>query len=212
MEQWCETIEGVIGDRDRANTLLALAEAVPHTAGPRGIITYWRNRMQKLTSIVEQMKVREFRIVVSVMTALVGKNGPAATAAGDTTRSGAFALLRRWKQVDTLLTEASNEAKDNVRFITTLAKFTDPLYATSPLEVIDALPALMNSVKMIHTVARYFNTPERMTDLFVKVTHTCIANCKAYIMATPMPGGVTVDAAGTSGASGGCAGARASAA
>ena len=68
LESWCSTIEGVVGDRERANTLAALAEQVPHTAGPRGITSYWRTRMQKLTSITEQLKGREFKVVISVMT------------------------------------------------------------------------------------------------------------------------------------------------
>ena len=29
----------------------------------------------------------------------------------------------------------------------------------------------MNSVKMIHTIARYFNTTERMTKLFMKISN-----------------------------------------
>ena len=40
----------------------------------------------------------------------------------------------------------------------------------------------MNSIKMIHTVARYYNTDERMTGLFVKITNQMIINCKQYIL------------------------------
>ena len=40
----------------------------------------------------------------------------------------------------------------------------------------------MNSIKMTHTVARYHNTDERMTGLFVKITNQMIINCKKYIL------------------------------
>jgi dynein heavy chain len=40
----------------------------------------------------------------------------------------------------------------------------------------------MNSIKMIHTIARYYNTNERMTGLFVKITNMMIHNCKYNII------------------------------
>lgn len=33
-------------------------------------------------------------------------------------------------------------------------------YSGSPSQIIDALPALLNSVTMIHTIARYYNTSD----------------------------------------------------
>ena len=35
--------------------------------------------------------------------------------------------------------------------------------------------------QMIHTIARYYNTTERMTNLFAKITDQMIANCKQCI-------------------------------
>ena len=34
---------------------------------------------------------------------------------------------------------------------------------------------------MIHSISRYYNTSERMTALFVKVTNQMITSCKKYI-------------------------------
>jgi dynein heavy chain, axonemal len=118
LESWCSTIEGIVGDREKANTLAALAEQVPHTAGPRGITAYWRSRMQKLTSITEQLKAREMKVVISVMMSLVGKSG---TTPVDAARSGTFLLVRRWKADDVMLTEAANEARDNVKYLSVRA-------------------------------------------------------------------------------------------
>jgi len=39
----------------------------------------------------------------------------------------------------------------------------------------------MNSIKMIHTIARYYNTKDRMTNLFSKITDQMISNCKQSI-------------------------------
>jgi dynein heavy chain len=81
-----------------------------------------------------------------------------------------------------LLTDKLNEAKDNVKYLTTLEKFVEPLYNGTPQQIIDTLPALMNAIKMIHTIARFFNTTDKMTGLFMKITNQMIHNCKKRIL------------------------------
>ena len=95
----------------------------------------------------------------------------------------AFILTGRWKNNEMKVTEALNEAKDNVKYLTTLEKFIEPLYEGTPETIKDTLPALMNSIKMIHTIARYYNTNDRMTDLFKKITNQMIENCRKAITA-----------------------------
>jgi hypothetical protein len=63
-----------------------------------------------------------------------------------------------------------------------LERFIEPLYEGNPVTIRETLPVLMNSIKMIHTVARYYNTDERMTGLFVKITNQMITNCKTYVL------------------------------
>ena len=146
-------------------------------AGPDTELEYWRRRMQRLLSITEQIKTKECKTVIGVLSA-VTKANPAEMRVD---RQRLFALLRRWRQIDINITEAANEAKDNVKYLQTLEKFIDPLYRGTPQTVIDALPALLNSIKMIHTIARYYNTTERMTTLFVKITNQMITNCCQHI-------------------------------
>ena len=42
---------------------------------------------------------------------------------------------------------------------------------------------MMNNIKMLHAIARYYGTPERMTTLLAKISVQMIANCRAYILA-----------------------------
>lgn len=36
-----------------------------------------------------------------------------------------------------------------------MEKFLEPLYTSDPLAIVDVLPALMNSVKMVYSIARW---------------------------------------------------------
>ncbi len=56
-----------------------------------------------------------------------------------------------------------------------------PLYGNDLAAIIEKLPGLINGVKMIHTIARYFGTNERVTKLFMKITNQMITSCKHCI-------------------------------
>jgi dynein heavy chain len=93
-----------------------------------------------------------------------------------------YLATSKWRSLELRVTENLNEAKDNVKYLQTLEKFIDPLENGTPDSIKETLPALMNSIKMIHTIARYYNTNERMTGLFVKITNQMITNCKYNIL------------------------------
>ena len=47
--------------------------------------------------------------------------------------------------------------------------------------MLDSIPGLMNAIRMINSYSRYYNTSERMTALFLKVTNQMITACRAHI-------------------------------
>jgi len=164
LEEWCNQIEEYLDSNADGIT----------DKGPKGELEYWRNRMQRLTSITEQLKRKDCKTVFGLLSTLT-------KVSADLAKQKIVLLLRRWKQIDVNITEAANEAKDNVKYLFTLERFIEPLYSGTASTIIDTLPALMNSIKMIHTIARYYNTKDRMTNLFSKITDQMIANCKQCI-------------------------------
>lgn len=154
LKSWCDGIERLLDDKSRVEG---------ENDGPDTELEYWRGRMAKLNSVIEQLKKREARVVLGVLMAARSK------------------VYKTWKTIDMRITDEANEAKDNVKYLITLEKSLEPMYSGTPLNVIDAMPSLMNNVKMMHTIARYYNTPERMTTLLCKITNQLIANCKRFI-------------------------------
>ena len=86
------------------------------------------------------------------------------------------------------ITETLNEAKDNVKYLNSTLKFLVPLYEyanttgeSQTVILMDIIPALVNALRMIHASSRYFNTTQRMTNLFSRTTSQMIHHSKMIL-------------------------------
>ena len=144
--------------------------------GPSTELINWVERMARITNLSEQLKSPDFKLAKEEIWK-------------ERTKESRFRgndeniqkLMTQFNLIDITITDKLNEAKDNVKYLTTLEKFLEPLNEGSIQEIIETLPALMSAIKMIYTIARYYNTPEKITNLFVKVTNQMIRNCKRKI-------------------------------
>ncbi|CAM9783398.1 unnamed protein product, partial [Ectocarpus sp. 6 AP-2014] len=175
LEEWCSKIRLCLDDSDRASS-----EKV--NSGPDTELDYWRRRAQRLTSITEQLKTKACKLVIGVLQQVTKQ-------AEDVLidRQKVFTLVKQWRKIDVDITEAANEAKDNVKYLATLERFLEPLASGDLDQILEILPGLMNAVKMVHTIARYFNTTARMTKLFMKITNQLIESCKDAINGQEAP-------------------------
>ena len=134
--------------------------------------------MRKLTQVSEQLGSKNCRAVYDLLDqACEGMQDQLGV-----NYQKIYMATSNWRGIDNKITESLSEAKDNVKYLQTLEKYLEPLYTGNPETIKETLPALMNSIKMIHTIARYYNTTERMTGLFVKITNQMITNCKYNIV------------------------------
>ena len=181
-QAWSAAISGYLAS-DTSNVPIAASV----DSGPEVEIDYWSRRMLTLISITEQLKGRAARAVHGVLRARAGRaevDEAVSHAKADedaAEHEACKAVVEQWREVDLLITDGLNEAKDNVRFLDNLRTVIEPLYSGEPRTIADSMASLMSSMKMIHTLSRYYGTPVRMTNLFERITNQLITNCKLFI-------------------------------
>ena len=143
LEEWCENVEAYLSPSEdqHDDTQISL------DLGPKGELNYWRGRMQLVTSVTEQVTSEHCKQVVDLLTVI-------SKIPGDNSKARILLLLRRWRQVDVFITETANEAKDNIKYLSSLQRFVEPFYNGSIEGMIDAVPALLNSVKVRYSRGR----------------------------------------------------------
>ncbi|KAB0360488.1 hypothetical protein FD754_004644 [Muntiacus muntjak] len=132
-------------------------------SGPLTELEHWKRMSAKFNYIIEQIKGPSCKAVINVLNVARSK------------------LLKNWRELDARITDTANESKDNVRYLYTLEKVCQPLYNYDLVSMAHGIQNLINAIRMIHSVSRYYNTSERMTSLFIKVTNQMVTACKAYI-------------------------------
>uniref|UniRef100_A0A8D2M6S3 AAA+ ATPase domain-containing protein n=1 Tax=Zonotrichia albicollis TaxID=44394 RepID=A0A8D2M6S3_ZONAL len=132
-------------------------------SGPLMELENWKYMSAKLNFIIEQIKGQNCKAVINVLKVAHSK------------------ILKSWQELDGKITDAANESKDNVRYLSTLEKVCQPLYTTDVVSMPFGIPYLIKAVQMIHRVSKYYNTSERITSLLIKVTNQMVTTCKAYI-------------------------------
>ena len=65
-------------------------------------------------------------------------------------KTGGSQVAARWQRVKQKVQEGTNEAKDNLRYLTTITDILEPLYSNQPGKMLLVVGDLMETIKMIH--------------------------------------------------------------
>ena len=91
----------------------------------------------------------------------------------------------RWQKVKQRIQEGTNEAKDNLKYLTTITDIMQPLYSNQPGKMSLVIKELIETVRMTHQMAKYYGSRDNMTTLLVKISNQMIKACRAYIKDVP---------------------------
>ena len=133
------------------------------TAGPLEEIDFWRARNQDLMGISKQLNKTSVKRITTIL---------------DTAKSsyvGSFVRLA--KQIQ----DGSKQAENNLKVLFVLKDPCHELADCKPPEVAKILPRILNIIRVIWTNSEYYNTNERLTAMFRKLSNEIIRRCCASI-------------------------------
>ncbi|XP_014779882.1 dynein axonemal heavy chain 10 isoform X2 [Octopus bimaculoides] len=120
----------------------------PQGNGPLMEIDYWKERNAALSALVEQLRSGTVRQVLDIFNSI------------DNTFEEMLLDLHKYHI----------EAKDNVRFLSTLERhFKNISHGCSFQVVTETIPSMMNALRMVWIISRHYNKDERMVPLMERI-------------------------------------------
>jgi dynein heavy chain len=119
--------------------------------GPLAEVDYWKMRAMGFGAVFEQLAVPRVQRLLQIMEEVL----PSA--------------FEGFRLHSVELNKYCLEAKDNVKFLSTLERHFKNLTSGSMTSVIDMLPSMMNAIRMVWVISRNYNTDERMVPLMERI-------------------------------------------
>eukprot|EP00879_Flechtneria_rotunda_P019356 GHRR01020328.1.p1 GENE.GHRR01020328.1~~GHRR01020328.1.p1 ORF type:complete len:1679 (+),score=578.13 GHRR01020328.1:143-5179(+) len=152
---WTRQITNVLNRQDCSDS--------GQQAGPLVEIEFWRSRSLDLSGIRAQLEGRQVADMVAVLS-LAGSS-----------------YLAPFLQLKELIQHEAVAAQDNVRFLTCLEEPCKQLSKACPLEIPGLLPQILDRIRMIWCLSRFYNIPERITSLLKRLSNEVINRCSAAL-------------------------------
>ena len=90
-------------------------------------------------------------------------------------------LVKVWKECEQKVIKYFVEAAENAKFLNVIEKSSHAIYLEDPARMKKSLFRLLHVVKMIYNISTFYNSPERVASLLVKITNVVIQSCRRFI-------------------------------
>ncbi|ETN24636.1 hypothetical protein PPTG_00868 [Phytophthora nicotianae INRA-310] len=142
LEEWSKSVASVVEQEIRKT---------PKRKGPLAEIEFWRERNATLSTIFEQINMPTVQKMLKLLELVEAS------------------MLLTFKYHFSELSKLYVEAKDNVKFLTTLERHFKNIASGSFSAIADTLPSMMNAIRMVWIISRHYNTDERMVPLMERI-------------------------------------------
>ncbi len=137
----------------------------PVGPGPLAEIECWIERSSTLTALLEQLELPVIVQTIAVLTKAKVRACPSTSLL--TSQSS---ILSTFTYHRNELSNYQAEAKDNVKFLSTLERhFKSVSLCPAFQQATDSLPSLLNAVRMVWIISRHYNTDQRMVPLMERI-------------------------------------------
>ena len=123
-------------------------------SSPLGEIEFWRTRNAALSALYEQINMPRVQLMLKVLKKVENPQ------------------LSSFNFHFGELSKLYLEAKDNVKFLTTLERHFKYLTEGNFSTILDMMYSMVNGLKMVWVISRHFNTDERMSPLMENIAET----------------------------------------
>jgi dynein heavy chain, axonemal len=123
---------------------------------PLGEIDFWRERSASLSALYEQIGMPRVQQMIQVMKIV------------DSPQLGSFNF--HFGE----LTKIFLEAKDNVKFLTTVERHFRHMSEGNFQTILDSMQSMMNGLRMVWVISRHYNSDERMAPLMETIACTLV--------------------------------------
>ena len=115
-------------------------------------VEFWRNQNASLSALYEQIHSDYPKRMVSILT-----------------QNGGSTVVDEYLSCANELNRLYVEAADNIKFLSTLERHFKNISGRNLTIIYDALPSVMNGLKLVWVISRHFNTDERMVRLMKRI-------------------------------------------
>lgn len=106
----------------------------------------------------------------------------------DVLKHNGSGYLTNFNALEEKIQDGFGEAEDNLRFLNLLNEPCRKMETAQPKDIPKMLPEVLNSVRIIWELSKYYNSNERMKSLLTKISNLIIKRCRGKINKDDMLG------------------------